>query len=190
VDYDLSLLSNLSLWSKIALFVFVMTPFCTLTGRLFDGFAPTAKEGKTLPNEGVRLTLKNACGVFLATVLIIGVLTMVAGALLFALRVPPAFGVVFGLLGLLAAVVLGVIAWGLHGGFAVVGHYAVRMTLWLSGNMPFNCVKFLDHCSKLTLLKKVGGGYSFMHPMIRDYFAEISPQFTKAEDGQRGQSGP
>jgi hypothetical protein len=32
---------------------------------------------------------------------------------------------------------------------------------------------FLDHCAKLVLLKKVGGGYIFIHRMLLDYFADL-----------------
>jgi len=37
---------------------------------------------------------------------------------------------------------------------------------------PFNFVSFLDHCARL---KKVGGGYIFIHRMLLDYFAEMAP---------------
>jgi hypothetical protein len=44
-------------------------------------------------------------------------------------------------------------------------------------------VKFLDHCAKLIFLKKVGGGYIFVHRMLLDYFADL-PQSTKRGDGK------
>jgi hypothetical protein len=34
--------------------------------------------------------------------------------------------------------------------------------------------KFLDHCARLILLKKVGGGYIFIHRMLLEYFAEMT----------------
>ena len=72
-----------------------------------------------------------------------------------------------------------------RGGSAVVKHYALRLTLWLNGYTPFNFIKFLDHCARLILLKKVGGGYIFIHRMLLEYFAELTPQATKAEDGRK-----
>ena len=68
-----------------------------------------------------------------------------------------------------------------RGGSAVIKHYVVRMTLWLNGHTPFKFVKFLDDCARLILLKKVGGGYIFIHRMLLEYFAEI-PQSTRSED--------
>ena len=32
-----------------------------------------------------------------------------------------------------------------------------------------------NHCTKLILLKKVGGGYIFIHRMLLDYFADMTP---------------
>jgi hypothetical protein len=63
-----------------------------------------------------------------------------------------------------------------RGGSAVIKHYALRLILWLKGYTPFKFIKFLDHCSRLILLKKVGGGYIFIHRMLLDYFAELPIQ--------------
>jgi hypothetical protein len=60
----------------------------------------------------------------------------------------------------------------------------------LTGCTPFRFIKFLDHCAKLILLKKVGGGYIFIHRMLLDYFADMNPQSTRAEDGTTGSVGP
>jgi hypothetical protein len=40
--------------------------------------------------------------------------------------------------------------------------------------------------AKLIFLKKVGGGYIFLHRMLLDYFADLTPQSTKEEDGKIG----
>ena len=65
-----------------------------------------------------------------------------------------------------------------------IKHYALRLTLWLNGYTPFKFVNFLDHCARLILLKKVGGGYIFIHRMLLEYFADLTPQSTKAEASQ------
>jgi hypothetical protein len=46
----------------------------------------------------------------------------------------------------------------------------------LNGYTPFNFIKFLDQCARLILLKKVGGGYIFLHRMLLEYFAELTPE--------------
>lgn len=58
----------------------------------------------------------------------------------------------------------------------MIKHYALRLILWSNGNTPFNFIEFLDHCASLTFLKKVGGGYIFIHRMLLEYFADIPAQ--------------
>ena len=71
--------------------------------------------------------------------------------------------------GLIAGLIVGLN----RGGSAVIKHYALRLILWRNGYTPLNFVKFLDQCARLILLKKVGGGYIFIHRMLLDYFADI-----------------
>jgi hypothetical protein len=48
----------------------------------------------------------------------------------------------------------------------------------LNGHTPFHFINFLDQCAKPIFLKKVGGGYIFIHRMLLDYFADLTPQST------------
>ena len=63
----------------------------------------------------------------------------------------------------------------------MIRHYALRLILWWSGDTPLDLIKFLDQCDKLIFLKKVGGGYIFIHRMLLDYFADLNPQSTAIE---------
>jgi hypothetical protein len=91
-------------------------------------------------------------------------------------------GPIFGLiLGLLIGLIFGLVAGLNRGGSAVIKHYALRLILWLSGFTPFRFIKFLDHCAKVIFLKKVGGGYIFIHRMLLEYFADLTPQSTRTE---------
>ena len=40
-----------------------------------------------------------------------------------------------------------------------------------NGSIPWNYVKFLDYAAERILLRKVGGGYIFIHRMLLEYFA-------------------
>jgi hypothetical protein len=64
-----------------------------------------------------------------------------------------------------------------RGGSAVIKHYALRLILLLKGYTPLRFIDFLDHCARLILLKKVGGGYIFIHRMLLEYFAEMTVTF-------------
>lgn len=66
------------------------------------------------------------------------------------------------------------------GGSAVLKHYALRMILWRTGSMPLQFIPVLDHCAKLILLKKVGGGYIFIHRTLLEYFAELPSEASKS----------
>jgi hypothetical protein len=69
-----------------------------------------------------------------------------------------------------------------YGGRACLQHLVLRLGLWYTGFAPWTYVDFLDYAAERLLLRKVGGGYSFIHRRLQDYFAA-----RYAEPG-RGQS--
>ncbi len=136
---------------------------------------------KASPNQGIKLSLKNSLVVFLVIGLIVGL-----SVGLFELFVP-GLGVGHWLaMGLNIGLALGL----LQGGLSVIQHYALRLFLWWKEYTPLNFVKFLDQCARLTFLEKVGGGYIFIHRMLLDYFADLTPQSTKGGDGNTGSARP
>jgi hypothetical protein len=148
-----------------------------LVSSLIGGFTDSVKVGKTSPNQGIKLSLKNSSTVFL----VIGVMV----ALVFS----PIAGLMVGLksgliIWLIAGLIGGLIAALNRGGSAVIKHYVLRLTLWRSGYTPLNFVAFLDQRAKLILLKKVGGGYIFIHRMLLDYFAELTPESIRTTDSK------
>jgi hypothetical protein len=136
---------------------------------LFAGFRHRAKMGKSSPNQGIKLSLKNSLTAFLITCLTVWLITWLPFALILRWHFSPLEA------GLGWPLILGLIIGFNQGGSSVIKHYALRLILWLSGRMPLNYVKSLDHCAKLIFLKKVGGGYIFIHRMLLDYFADLPP---------------
>ena len=59
------------------------------------------------------------------------------------------------------------------GGFAVVQHFALRLVLRREGHLPLKLATFLDYAAERIFLRKVGGGYVFVHRMLMDYFADL-----------------
>jgi len=57
----------------------------------------------------------------------------------------------------------------------VIGYYAVRIMLWYDGSIPLRCTRFLDYCADRILLRKVGGGYIFIHRTFMEHMATIDP---------------
>jgi H+/Cl- antiporter ClcA len=150
---------------------------CGLISGLIGGFTARIKADKVSPNQGINLSCKNFFAVFFVSWLIF--------ALIFGLT--PASSVFFlPHHGLMTGLSFSLIAGLSRGGSAVTKHYALRLALVLNGYTPLRLIKFLDHCARLIFLKKVGGGYIFIHRMLLDYFAEMTPQELRTE--QRGQS--
>jgi DNA polymerase III delta prime subunit len=125
---------------------------------------------RTVPNEGIIRSARNA---FLG--LLLGLLVGPGLGLLYALQVwsrggnvLPAvrFGALYGTFFVGAA-------FGMRaGGEACFKHYSLRLLLILSGSTPWNYVKFLNYASDSILLRKVGGGYMFLHRMLLEWFAK------------------
>jgi DNA polymerase III delta prime subunit len=118
----------------------------------------------SFPNEGIKCSMQNG--------LIIGLVSALEGGLpsglMFGLMVNPALGLDFGLLsGLISGLSVGLVA----GGYACLHHFALRLVLWHNNFAPLNYIAFLDYAAARIFLRKVGGGYIFVHRMLLEYFA-------------------
>jgi eukaryotic-like serine/threonine-protein kinase len=69
------------------------------------------------------------------------------------------FGSLYGLIGGLA-----------YGGFAYLSHFVLRLMLRREQAMPLDYVRFLNFASDCIFLRKVGGGYVFVHRLLQEYF--------------------
>ncbi len=94
----------------------------------------------------------------------------------------PTFGLIFGLIaerigglhiglsiGLSAALISGLE----FGSFAIFMHYALRFILARNSLLPWKLVPFLNYATDLIFLRRVGGGYIFVHRLLMEHFAEI-----------------
>jgi hypothetical protein len=45
------------------------------------------------------------------------------------------------------------------------------LVLWRFGAMPLDYVRFLDYAAERVFLRKVGGGYIFVHRLLLEHFA-------------------
>ena len=84
--------------------------------------------------------------------------------------------------GFSAGVTSGICCWLICGGFAGVQHLIIRGLLYKGGVMPWNYAAFLDYAVEKTFLRRVGGGYVFLHRLLLEYFAELSNIQSKAND--------
>jgi eukaryotic-like serine/threonine-protein kinase len=123
---------------------------------------------QSFPNEGLRRSVRNAS--------ISGLAFGLGGGLVVGLGVgllggpDDMSGLDFGL----GVGLLGVMGGGLRfGGRAYLQHCALRLVLWYNHCAPFNYIRFLDYATARIFLRKVGGGYVFIHRMLLEYFAAM-----------------
>ncbi len=91
--------------------------------------------------------------------------------------------------GLIIGLSVGLLAGLFNGGLACLRHAILRIVLWRRGVIPWNYPHFLDEMAERILLRKVGGGYIFVHQLLLDYLATFS---TNKAGGQSntGSSSP
>lgn len=144
----------------------VSVPILTLAGVIFGGLTGRIVQTTTMPNQGVRQSAINAA-VWGGTVgMFFGVLGGIIGWLSTSETIAgltlTAYGAFFGLI---AAI------W--YGGLDVIKHYSLRLILSMDGRMPRRYSRFLNYTVERILLRRVGGGYIFIHRLLADYFAEL-----------------
>lgn len=131
----------------------------------------------TRPNQGIRNSVRNGIVFGLVYGLMVGLLS---GIILSLVRVvaithfPIRSLILVGLSdGIGFGLVTAVVVWASSGGFASVQHFFLRLRLWRAGSIPWQYARFLDYVSECILLRKVGGGYIFLHRLLLDYFASL-----------------
>jgi len=133
----------------------------------FTGFTNGDVSLRIRPNQGFSITLR----LMIRFVLYVGLFASLIPVALFLLGVtlPNTLGAIVGSTFLLAIgdTVLS------NGGIPLMQHMWLRYQLEREGNIPRHLADFLDHASDLILMRKVGGGYIFIHRYLLEYFAEL-----------------
>ena len=62
--------------------------------------------------------------------------------------------------------------WALSEGLTVLRYYVIRGLLARHHTFPWRAQAFLDDATTRILLRRVGGGYGFIHRRLQDYFAD------------------
>ena len=137
-------------------------------------------------NQGVRRSARNSTILGLLGGGIIGVLGFLGYWLSYVLNAGLSKGLSHGLdVGLskglfdaLSAVWLfaiggGLLGWTVSGGWAVLRHVVLRWLLHRRQVFPWHARAFLDEATARILLRRVGGGYSFIHRLLLEYFANL-----------------
>jgi transcriptional regulator with XRE-family HTH domain/DNA polymerase III delta prime subunit len=73
----------------------------------------------------------------------------------------------------LFAICGGLFGWAVSGGWAVLRHIVLRWLLYSRHVFPWQAQAFLNDATARILLRRVGGGYSFIHRLLLEYFANL-----------------
>ncbi|MEM7118485.1 MAG: NACHT domain-containing protein [Chloroflexota bacterium] len=128
------------------------------------------------PNQGIKLSFRNALKMMMPFGLVGGLIGGLIGILGRGLLIESLVG---GLVGfLISGLLFGLIG---YGGTAVIRHYALRYALYRANILPHpfsdkKLVAFLDAMAERLILRRVGGGWIFIHRTLLEYFAELTPE--------------
>lgn len=146
-------------------FIFLIT--FTLFFILLGGLRRNQIDEKQHPNQGIHLSMTNSLW----------------AAFLFGLVFMSVYATRVLHLGLAKAwprsALFVLVAWLLYGGSVLMKHGAVRIVLWLNGYLPWNYAALLDDCADHIFLRKVGGGYIFIHRLLMEHFAAMTEEDIK-----------
>lgn len=56
---------------------------------------------------------------------------------------------------------------------ALFKHLALRLCLYLEGDVPLKYATFLDYAAEVRILEKDGGHWRFRHQNLQEYFANL-----------------
>jgi hypothetical protein len=136
------------------------------TGLIFillQGLTGSWIETRTVPNQGIRQSAKNAVVFTLIGLLSLGLVAELVGG---RILIGTTTGLLFGMLS--------------PAGIACLQHFALRLVLYCNGYVPWNYARFLDYATQLIFLQKVGGGYIFIHRLLLEHFAGLAVEPVKS----------
>jgi eukaryotic-like serine/threonine-protein kinase len=137
--------------------------FLGLYYGMTDMLSSVELETKIKPNQGIHRSAQIWLGGGLVIGLAFAVVFALVDGLVTGIGIGLSIGVVFGLGGGKAA-----------SGLSVLQHYTLRWLLYRNGSLPFrDLIPFLDHCAERIFLRKVGGGYIFVHRLLLEHFASL-----------------
>lgn len=146
-----------------------------LAGISFGGIRGGVSKQKTIPNQGIRLSIRNAAFKGITVGLIAAVLGGAALGYLDYQRFNGFYEAMFSgfAQGVVVGLVVGLLVGFRSGWFDVIKHYSLRFVLSYKGYTPRNVVGVLNYASKLILMQRVGGGYIFIHRLLLEHFAAM-----------------
>jgi len=128
---------------------------------LIFGFDAKPVSQTTYPGQRISLSIRNSFFILLFSWLIIGLI----------------IGLIYGLYyGLIIGLIVGLIVDMMVYGPELVNHYSLRLAITFNNYLPWKLIPFLNYCTDLIFLRRVGGGYIFVHRLLMEHFADMYPE--------------
>jgi DNA polymerase III delta prime subunit len=121
-------------------------------------------EDRIVPNQGIKNSLLH---------ILILTLTALLGAIFFKLLASSLRGTYVNLALFVSLSVFILYGFYRGGGLPLCQHIALRIVLALNGFAPYRYDRLLNYCTERLLLQRIGGRYSFMHPLLQEHFAKM-----------------
>jgi len=149
---------------------------------LGSGLSSMQIETRSTPNQGIRHSVRNALIIGAGSALLIGLVGGLAVGLVAGGGSTWKTGLIIGLIvGIGGGLIVGTFEALIYGGRAAIRHLILRGILARSGRLPWRLVEFFDYATDRIFLRKVGGGYIFVHRLLQDYFSGLEPGDTHPE---------
>jgi hypothetical protein len=150
-----------------------------LIGGLKSSVVKQEVSQRSYPNAGIRFSGWNAARMGLSCGLVFGGLYGIFFSVIgwFAFTPDPSYGLTKA--GIMFGSMIGVlIGLGLYGGPVTIQHYTLRWVLKWANVLPYafqnrRLVAFLDAMHDRILLRRVGGGWMFVHRSLLEHFANL-----------------
>jgi len=128
-----------------------------------------ASETRTTPNQGIWQSLRNGVAIGAITTLVFGGIQFLGGIPLTRISFASVWASA-----LMYGVMAGVIAALNFGVYPCIEHLILRSLLFRANHIPWNYARFLDYAAARLFLRKVGGGYIFVHRMVLEHIAALT----------------
>jgi Na+/proline symporter len=142
-----------------------------------DGIAGQRITETTKPNQGIQQAVVNSVIMFVFVSVFFAACLLLFFALLslypnqYVANLPPALRTPIFALNILFSI--GALLGFLVFGKTFIKHLILRILLWFEKSVPLNYSRFLNYAVDCIFLKRVGGGYIFVHRLLLNHFAEI-----------------
>ncbi|MEM7132070.1 MAG: hypothetical protein AAF702_37535 [Chloroflexota bacterium] len=141
-----------------------------LSGLIFQPYrGGTSLDSTTThsPNQGIRLSVRYA---LLSCTIVL--MFSIATSVVWLVTIPGFTIITVAYAGIVGAFIISLFM----GGDSAVKHLLLRIILWCNDSIPWDYARFLDYCHDRIFLRKVGGGYIFIHRMLMEHFAEMTDE--------------